>query len=98
MKHFRQRRTRNRLLRGRAPRRGGGSLTLRQQIGQVLGVLPQVFADAREMGLEDTDPVSTFGDWTAIAGSPEYDADGWGGAPPGVTTGGFVSALDAANH
>lgn len=99
-RHAHNRRSRNRLLRGRSARRGGGGapLTLRQQIGQVLGVEPQVYADARDLDLDDGDPVTVFGDWTAIAGSPEYDADGWGGALPGVTTGGFVSALDASNY
>ena len=100
-RHAHNRRNRNRLLRGRAPRRGG-QLTLRQQIGAVLGVEPQVFADARDLDLDDTDPVSTFGDWTMQGGAfgpATYDADGWGGSLPLVNlSDDRGTAADFANY
>ena len=82
-RHAHNRRIRNRLLRGRAPRRGG-QLTLRQQIGQVLSVEPQVFADARELTVGDGNAVATFGDW-AMTGDPTLDADAWRSSLPMVS-------------
>ena len=100
-RHAHNRRSRNRLLRGRGPRRGGGALTLRQQIGQVLGVEPQVFADARDLDVGDGNAVATWGDWSGVVGGATLDADGWGGSLPGVTLGtgdALVTATDAANY
>ena len=102
-RHAHNRRSRNRLLRGRSARRGGGGapLTLRQQIGAVLGVEPQVFADARDLDLDDTDPVSTFGDWTMLNGSfgpATYDADGWGGSLPLVNMNGDRGSSDDVSN
>ena len=104
-RHAHNRRTRNRLLRGRGPRRGGGALTLRQQIGQVLGVEPQVFADARDLTVGDGNAVATWGDLTGHAESgslPVLDADFWGGSLPAVdmrAAGAVVQAdAEAANY
>lgn len=99
-RHTHNRRNRNRLLRGRAPRRGGGGqLTLRQQIGQVLGVEPQVFADARDLTVGDGNPVPAWGDWDTSGGTNTFDADGWRGILPAVSVAdGFTTATDAANY
>lgn len=101
-RHTHYRRTRNRLLRGRAPRRGGSApLTLRQQIGQVLGVEPQVFADARDLTVGDGNAVTTWGDWSVQAGTPTLDADGWNSSMPLVNvdaTNNFSETTDAPNY
>ena len=84
------RRVRNRLHRAIAPVTRAAPqpvLTLRQQIGQVLGVEPQVFADARDLDLSDGEGVATFGD-LAMANGPLFDVDGWGGSLPTVNLNG----------
>lgn len=99
-RHAHNRRNRNRLLRGRAPRRGGSApLTLRQQIGAILGVEPQVFADARELTVGDGEAVTTWGDWDTSGGVNTFDVDGWRGILPAVdVTDGFTTAAEAANY
>ena len=93
-RHAHNRRSRNRLLRGRAPRRGGSSLTLRQQIGAQLGSTVNVFADARELTVGDGNAVATWGDWT-MTGDPTLDADAWRSSLPMVS---LVTAGDTPTY